>query len=65
MKGIIVGRCLALGEYTLSQGAAVRSDGYLALETAVDLRHVVSSRLVVLVLDDEDCAGHEPGDINT
>ena len=47
------------------QGAAVRSDGYLALETAIDLRHVVSSRLVVLILDDENGVGHEPGDVHT
>ena len=64
-RASLVGRCLALSRYTLSQGAAVRSDGYLALETAVDLRHVVSSRLVVLILDDEDGVGHEPGDVDT
>ena len=27
-------------------------------------RHVVSSRLVVLILDDEDGVGHEPGDVH-
>ena len=63
-RASFVRRCLALSKYTLSQGAAVRSDGYLALETAVDLRHVVSSRLVVLILDDEDGVGHEPGDVH-
>ena len=63
-RGSLVGRCLALSKYTLSQGAAVRSDDYLALETAVDLRHVVGSRLVVLILDDEDGVRHEPGDVH-
>ena len=48
----------------MAEGPAVRNDGYLALETAGDLRHVVGSRLVVLILDDEDGVGHEPGDVH-
>ena len=49
----------------LAEGPAVCSGGHLPFESAAGSGHVVGSRLVVLVLDDEDCVGHEPGDVNT